>query len=74
MCIRDRYNSPHNNPKEKITLVKNMYNKCNIENEVAVEIKKHTNNAFQILESLNLTKEKKAFLHNFGNSLTQRKI
>ena len=50
------------------------YNKCNIENEVAVEIKKHTNNAFQILESLNLTKEKKAFLHNFGNSLTQRKI
>ena len=68
------YNSPHNNPKEKITLVKNMYNKCNIENEVAVEIKKHTNNAFQILESLNLTKEKKAFLHNFGNSLTQRKI
>ena len=68
------YNSPHNNPKEKIILVKDMYNKCNIENEVFVEIQKYTNNAFQILESLNLTKEKKEFLHNFGNSLTQRKI
>ena len=68
------YNSPHDNPKEKTTLVKEIYSKCNIGNEVAVEIQKHTNNAFQILESLKLTKEKIEFLHNFGNSLTQRKI
>ena len=68
------YNSPHDNPKEKTTLVKEIYSKCNIGNEVAVEIQKHTNNAFQILESLKLTKEKSEFLHNFGNSLTQRKI
>jgi len=68
------YNSPHDNPKEKTTLVKEIYSKCNIGNEVAVEIQKYTNNAFQILESLKLTKEKSEFLHNFGNSLTQRKI
>jgi geranylgeranyl diphosphate synthase type II len=68
------YNSCHDNPQEKITLVKDLYNKCNIENEVAAEIQKYTDNAFQILESLKLPKEKSEFLQNFGNSLTQRKI
>ena len=48
-------------------------NKCNIENEVAVEIQKYTGKAFKISKSLKLTKEKSEFLHNFGNSLTQRK-
>ncbi len=68
------YNSCHDNPQEKIALIKNLYNKCNIENEIAAEIQKHTDNAFQILESLKLPKEKNEFLYNFGNSLTQRKI
>ena len=65
------YNS---NDKEKISKTLNLYNKCNIENEVAVEIKKYTDNALGILESLKIAKEKKEFLHNFGNSLMQRKI
>ena len=68
------YNSPNDNPKKKTALVKDFYNKCNIENEVAIEIQKHTNNAFQILNSLNIAEDKKEFLHNFSNSLTQRKI
>ena len=68
------YNSCHDNPQEKITLVKDLYNKCNIENEVADEIQKYTDNAFQILESLKLPKEKSEFLQNISNSLTQRKI
>ncbi len=68
------YNSLYDNSKDKITLVKDMYNKYNIENEIAVEIQKYTDNAFQILESLKLSKEKKEFLQNIGNSLTQRKI
>ena len=68
------YNSTHDNPDEKIALVKALYNKCNIENEVAVEIQKYTGKAFKISKSLKLTKEKSEFLHNFGNSLTQRKI
>ena len=68
------YNSPYDNSKDKITLVKDMYNKCNIENEVTAEIQKYTDSAFQILESLKLPKEKNEFLQNIGNSLTQRKI
>ena len=89
MCIRDSlkalqlldqknkqdlitvYNS---NDKEKISKTLDLYNKCNIENEVAAEIKKYTDNALGILESLKIAKEKKEFLHNFGNSLMQRKI
>ena len=54
--------------------IRDRYNKCNIENEVAAEIKKYTDNALGILESLKIAKEKKEFLHNFGNSLMQRKI
>ena len=68
------YNSPYDNSKDKITLVKDMYNKYNIENEIAVEIQKYTDSAFQILESLKLPKEKNKFLKNIGNLLVQRKI
>ena len=68
------YNSPYDNYKDKIALVKDMYNKCNIENEVTAEIQKYTDSAFQILESLKLPKEKNEFLQNIGNSLMQRKI
>ena len=68
------YNSPYDNSKDKIALVKDMYNKCNIENEVTAEIQKYTDSAFQILESLKLPKEKNEFLKNIGNSLMQRKI
>ena len=68
------YNSPYDNSKDKITLVKDMYNKCNIENEVTAEIQKYTDSAFQILESLKLSKEKNKFLQNIGNSLMKRKI
>jgi len=68
------YNSPHKDNQKKITLVKEIYNNCNIENEVVVEIKKYTDNAFKILDSLDLPKEKHEFLHNFGNSLMKRKI
>ena len=68
------YNSPYDNSKDKIALVKDMYNKCNIKNEVTAEIQKYTDSAFQILESLKLPKEKNEFLQNIGNSLMQRKI
>ena len=61
------YNSPYDNSKDKIALVKDMYNKCNIENEVTAEIQKYTDSAFQILESLKLPKEKNKFLQNIGN-------
>jgi len=68
------YNSPHKDSQQKIALVKEIYNNCNIKNEVVGEIKKYTDNAFKILDSLDLTKEKYEFLHNFGNSLMKRKI
>ena len=68
------YNSPHKDNQQKIALVKEIYNNCNIENEVVLEIKKYTDNAFKILDSLDLPKEKHEFLHNFGNSLMKRKI
>jgi geranylgeranyl diphosphate synthase type II len=38
------------------------------------EIKKYTNSAFQILDSLDISKEKKKLLQEFGNSLMDRKI
>ncbi|RZP06855.1 MAG: polyprenyl synthetase family protein [Flavobacteriales bacterium] len=68
------YNSPHKDNQKKIILVKEIYNDCNIENEVVLEIKKYTDIAFKILDSLDLPKEKHEFLHNFGDSLMKRKI
>ena len=42
--------------------------------ETINEIKKYTNYAFQILDSLNISKVKKELLYEFGNSLMDRKI
>jgi geranylgeranyl diphosphate synthase type II len=38
------------------------------------EIEKYTNNAFAVLDKLDISPEKKEILHRFGESLMKRKV
>ena len=60
--------------KDKIKKTKALFKKSGSVDYTIKEIKKYTNSAFEILESLNISKEKKKLLYEFGNSLMDRKI
>ena len=65
----------NNNISEaKIKKTKALFKESGSVDHTVKEIKKYTNSAFEILESLNISKEKKKLLYEFGNSLMDRKI
>ena len=66
--------SNNNLSQDKIEQSKALFKESGSVDFTIKEIKKHTKIAFQILESLNISQEKKELLHEFGNSLMDRKI
>ena len=64
----------NNSSEEKIKTTKALFEESRSVNYTVKEIKKYTNSAFEILESLNISAEKKKLLYEFGNSLMDRKI
>jgi geranylgeranyl diphosphate synthase type II len=60
--------------EEKIKTTKALFKESGSVDYTIKEIKKYTNSAFEILESLNISSEKKKLLYEFGNSLMDRKI
>jgi geranylgeranyl diphosphate synthase type II len=58
----------------KIKEVKDLYEKCGIPLIMRKEIEQFTHTAFQMLENINFSNEKKQFLIDFGNSLMKRNI
>jgi len=66
--------SNNNISEEKIKKTKALFKESGSVDYTIKEIKKYTNSAFEILESLNISKEKKKLLYEFGNSLMNRKI
>ena len=64
----------NNSSEEKIKTTKALFKESGSVDYTIKEIKKYTNSAFEILESLNISSEKKKLLYEFGNSLMDRKI
>ena len=64
----------NNSSEEKIKTTKALFEESGSVDYTVKEIKKYTNSAFEILESLNISAEKKKLLYEFGNSLMDRKI
>ena len=64
----------NNSSDEKIKTTKALFEESGSVDYTVKEIKKYTNSAFEILESLNISAEKKKLLYEFGNSLMDRKI
>jgi geranylgeranyl diphosphate synthase type II len=66
--------SNNNISEEKIIKAKVLFKESGSVDYTIKEIKKYTNSAFEILESLNISKEKKKLLYEFGISLMNRNI
>ena len=64
----------NNSSEEKIKTTKALFEESGSVDYTVKEIKKYTNSAFEILESPNISAEKKKLLYEFGNSLMDRKI
>jgi len=64
----------NNSSEEKIKTTKALFEESGSVDYTVKEIKKYTNSAFEILEFLNISAEKKKLLYEFGNSLMDRKI
>lgn len=65
------------NPVEasgKIDAVKNIFENSGASKMAREEIKKYTNKAFEVLEKMDLPKEKKEMLLQFGTSLMHREV
>ncbi|AUC82644.1 polyprenyl synthetase family protein [Lacinutrix sp. Bg11-31] len=59
---------------EKIETVKQFFVKSGSAEATQKEIENYTNKAFTVLETLNISEDKKALLKDFGNSLMTRKV
>ena len=59
---------------EKIETVKQFFVKSGSAEATQNEIKSYTNKAFMVLETLNITEDKKATLKEFGSNLMTRKV
>ena len=68
------YSSKSDDSAKKILEVKQLYLKCDIPNLVKSEIESYTTTAFECLEKTDISKTKKDFLRDFGNSLMKRII
>ena len=68
------YSSKSDDSAKKILEVKQLYLKCDIPNLVKSEIESYTTTAFECLENIDISKTKKDFLRDFGNSLMKRII
>jgi len=63
-----------NNPEDKIQLAKQIFIESGSTTETKNAIKKYTQNAFNILDTLNISEDKKMILKQFGEQLMNRNI
>ena len=59
---------------QKIETVKAFFVKSGSAKATQQEIESYTNKAFSVLETLNISEDKKMLLKDFGNSLMTRKV
>ena len=62
------------NIEDKISNVKQIFNESGASSETNIIIENYTEKAFNILDSINISSEKKELLKQFGTSLMNRKV
>ncbi|NMH89188.1 polyprenyl synthetase family protein [Flavivirga algicola] len=72
--LRNLFNTTLEDNDVKIHTVKEIFKISGASDATKKEIKNYTNKAFLVLESLDISDEKKALLRDFGNSLMNRKV
>lgn len=72
--LKDLFSIKPTNPKEKIETVKAIYIQSGAAEIIKKEIKHYTQQAFQLLESIEAPENKKEILKEFGNRLMNREV
>ena len=72
--LRTLFNRSLEDNDAKISIVKQIFNSSGASEATQKEVENYTNRAFMVLESLNLSEEKKILLRDFGNSLMNRNV
>lgn len=72
--LKDLFSIKPTNPKEKIETVKAIYIQTGAAEIIKKEIKHYTQQAFQLLESIEAPENKKEILKEFGNKLMNREV
>jgi len=62
------------NPSEKIQTVKGIFETTGAKEKTRLEIEKYTNKAFQVLDNLSISEDKKKVLQAFGEQLMNRSV
>ncbi len=68
------YTNDASNIEDKISNVKQIFNESGASSETNIIIENYTEKAFNILDSINVSSEKKELLKQFGTSLMNRKV
>jgi len=72
--LKDLFSIKPANPKEKIETVKEIYIQSGAVEIIKKEIKKYTQYAYKLLESIEAPENKKEILKQFGNKLMNREV
>ena len=68
------YTNDASNIEDKVSNVKQIFNESGASSETNIIIENYTEKAFNILDSINVSSEKKELLKQFGTSLMNRKV
>jgi geranylgeranyl diphosphate synthase, type II len=68
------YTNDASNIEDKVSDVKQIFNESGASSETNIIIENYTEKAFNILDSINVSSEKKELLKQFGTSLMNRKV
>ncbi|MDD7887939.1 polyprenyl synthetase family protein [Flavivirga sp. 57AJ16] len=72
--LRGLFNTTSEDNDAKINIVKQIFNASGASHATQEAIKNYTNKAFLVLESLDISEEKKVLLRDFGNGLMNRSV
>ncbi len=72
--LKSLYTLTPDDPSEKITAIKSLFDSTGAKNQTRLEIERYTNMAFDVLEELSISEDKKDVLRLFGENLMSRSV
>ena len=72
--LLDLYSIQPQDPKDKINAIKDVFVSTGAAKQTKLEIQNYTQKAFEVLDQLKVSEDKKVLLRKFGESLMQRSV
>ena len=72
--LLDLYSIQPQDPKDKVSAIKDVFLSTGSAQQTKLEIQNYTQKAFEVLDELEISEDKKVLLRKFGESLMQRSV